>query len=203
MIHTSSAGTTDRARDRDCGHPRGVKASKKSINRAIKKDRKESALDGETQPSMMRGRQDGDSPELLCSTNTCYYTCNTEGTNSLDGADRDMATTVITVNTGEDAHGTIRIKNSVGKKLNPVTSHPLPAALSLAFSRRAFLGVGIPSTGISPQQPSHIVKCANRKLLPTLRGMNPSLMEANERAPPSLLHPHPSLSLCETRTPQF
>ena len=39
------------------------------------------------------------------------------GTNSLDGAGQDMATTVMTVNTGEDVHDYYRIKTPVGKKL--------------------------------------------------------------------------------------
>ena len=48
----------------------------------------------------------------------------------------------------------IRIKTPVGKKLGLSNFVPSPhCPLSLAFSRRFFLGVGLPSTGNPPHAP--------------------------------------------------
>ena len=82
------------------------------------------------------------------------------------------------------------LKPQLEKSLDSATSHaPTLPSLSLAFHEGPF-AVGVPSTG----DPSHlsIVKCARRKLPPTLPGTN--------GLPPAVLHP-PPFFLCEPRTP--
>ena len=92
---------------------------------------------------------------------------------------------------------TVRIKTPVGKKLELNFAHSPHYPLSLAFSRRPFLGVGPPSTG-SPTHPS-IVKCAKRRILPTFQGRTLALRRRmNGFLPAVLTHP---LSLRSQNSP--
>lgn len=77
---------------------------------------------------------------------------------------------------------TIRIKTPLEKKLGLSNFAPsLHCLLSLAFSRRAFLCVEVPSIG-GPAQPLYR-KMRESQLLSTSPGIDPSPLEVDERTP--------------------
>ena len=112
-----------------------------------------------------------------------------------------MATTVIAVDTGEDAHYyQSALKLLWEKSLDSATSHPLPTAL---FIQPSHEGPSLMWDSLVLEIPHipHIAKCTRRELPSTLPGTSPGSLEVHERVPSRCITPTPFH--CDPRTPHL
>ena len=146
----------------------------------------------------MRGHQDG-GPPLLYVLGISIIIHKHNNRQALVPHIGNMAATVIAVNTEEDVHGYIRIKNPVGKSLGCNIAPSPHCPLSLWPSRE---GSSLVWDFLVLEDPYSLHRemreAQNTSYMP---GMNPSPVEADERAPSRCTIPIPFL--CDPRAPQL